>query len=98
LSALEAMAARMPVISSNAGGLPEVNINGITGYLADVGDIDRMSQCAIELLGNEELLNTFKQQAFEHACKFDIHNIVPQYEELYSRFCTMECSKEREGY
>src|SRR3954451_3212060 len=74
LSALEAMAARMPVISSNAGGLPEVNVNGITGYLADVGDTDRMSQCAIELLSNEELLNTFKQQAFEHACKFDIHN------------------------
>ncbi len=93
LSALEAMAARMPVISSDAGGLPEVNVHGITGYLAAVGDTATMSACAIDLLGNEELLNTFKQQAYEQACKFDIHNIVPQYEKLYSRFCAMECSK-----
>ena len=93
LSALEAMAARMPVISSDAGGLPEVNINGITGYLAAVGDTAAMSKCAIELLGDEERLNTFKEQAYEQACKFDIHNIVPQYENLYSRFCAMECSR-----
>lgn len=100
LSALEAMAARMPVISSNAGGLPEVNIDGLTGFLANVGDTDTMSKRAIELLSNDELLQTFKQQAYDQACKFDIHNIVPQYEDLYSRFCTMECSKadEKEGY
>ena len=97
LSALEAMAARMPVISSNAGGLPEINIDGTTGFLADVGDVATMSNRAIELLSNEELLNTFKQQAYDHACKFDIHNIVPQYEELYSRFCTMECNAAEEG-
>jgi len=100
LAALEAMAAGMPVISSNAGGLPEINIDGVTGYLADVGDTATMSKCAIKLLSDDELLNTFKQQAYDNACKYDIHNIVPQYEELYSRFCTMECSKaeEEEGY
>jgi hypothetical protein len=59
-----------------------------------------MSKCAIKLLSDDELLNTFKQQAYDNACKYDIHNIVPQYEELYSRFCTMECSKaeDEEGY
>ena len=98
LSALEAMAAHMPVISSNAGGLPEINIHGVTGYLADVGNIAEMSAFAIELLSDDELLQVFKQQAYDHACNFDIHNIVPRYEELYSRFCAMECSKVEEGY
>jgi N-acetyl-alpha-D-glucosaminyl L-malate synthase BshA len=98
LSALEAMAAHMPVISSNAGGLPEVNIHGETGYLADVGNIAEMSAFAVELLSDDELLQIFKQQAYDHACKFDIHNIVPKYEELYSRFCAMECSKAEEEY
>lgn len=89
LSALEAMAAHVPVISSDAGGLPEVNINGVTGFLAPVGDIDTMSRCAIDLLKNEEQLSQFKQNAFEQASRFDIHNIVPEYEKLYSRFCEM---------
>lgn len=89
LSALEAMAAHVPVISSDVGGLPEVNINGVTGFLARVGDIETMSRCAIELLQDEEKLNLFKQQAYEQASRFDIHNIVPQYEKLYSRFCEM---------
>ncbi len=89
LSALEAMAAHVPVISSDAGGLPEVNINGVTGFLAKVGDVGTMSQCAIDLLKNEEQLSQFKQNAFEQASRFDIHNIVPQYEALYSRFCEM---------
>jgi len=91
LAALEAMAARMPVISSNAGGLPEINIHGETGYLANVGDVDAMSKFAIELLGDEEKHQQFKEQAFAQANRFDIHNIVPLYEKLYSRFCTMEC-------
>ena len=89
LSALEAMAARVPVISSNAGGLPEVNIEGITGFMANVGDIETMSRQAIDLLKDDEKLNRFKEQAFEQASRFDIHNIVPQYEKLYSRFCQM---------
>ncbi|MGI8952652.1 MAG: N-acetyl-alpha-D-glucosaminyl L-malate synthase BshA [Chitinophagaceae bacterium] len=91
LAALEAMAAKMPVISSNAGGLPEINIQGKTGYLADVGDVETMSNYAIELLSNNDELQQFKQQAYEQALKFDISNIVPEYEKLYSRFCRMDC-------
>ena len=87
LSALEAMAAHVPVISSDAGGLPEVNINGITGFTAKTGDVAAMSACAIELLKDDEKLNLFKQQAFDQAKRFDISNIVPQYEKLYNRFC-----------
>ncbi len=90
LSALEAMAAHVPVISSDAGGLPEVNINNVTGFLAKTGDIATMSQCAIDLMQDAEKLNQFKQNAYEQASRFDIHNIVPQYEKLYSRFCEME--------
>ncbi len=90
LAALEAMAASMPVISSNAGGLPEVNIHGVTGYMADVGDVKTMSEYAIELLSDEEKLLKFKQAAYEQACTFDIHNIIPIYEKLYSRFCKMD--------
>jgi N-acetyl-alpha-D-glucosaminyl L-malate synthase BshA len=91
LAALEAMAAGMPVISSNAGGLPEINIHGKTGFMANVGDVETMSRCAIELLQDEERLNLFKQQAYDHACTFGIHNIIPKYEKLYSRFCRMDC-------
>jgi glycosyltransferase involved in cell wall biosynthesis len=85
------MAAGMPVISSNAGGLPEINIHGKTGFMANVGDVETMSRCAIELLQDEERLNLFKQQAYDHACTFGIHNIIPKYEKLYSRFCRMDC-------
>ena len=93
LAALEAMRARMPVVSTNAGGLPEINIQGKTGCLSIVGDVDDMSKNAIEILANDEMLAFFKKNAFEQAQKFDIHNIVPQYEKLYSRFCSMICSK-----
>lgn len=90
LAALEAMAARMTVISSNAGGLPEVNIDGVTGYLTKVGDVAAMGEKVVELLTDDEKLNRFKEQAYEQACRFDIHNIIPRYEKLYSRFCRME--------
>lgn len=93
LSALEAMAASAPVISTNVGGLPEVNIHGITGYLTELGDVESMSKYAIEILGYEDTLATFKKNAFEQANKFDIQNIIPLYEKLYSRFCSMECTK-----
>jgi len=86
LAALEAMAASVPVISTNAGGLPEINVHGKTGYMSGVGDIDSMSDYAIELLLNKEKLAQFKINAYEHAKLFDIHNIVPKYEELYNRF------------
>ena len=90
LAALEAMAAKVPVISTNSGGLPEVNIHGETGYMANVGDTATMSKYAIELLSDEALLTKLKEGAYQQALRFDIHNIVPQYEKLYSRFCRME--------
>lgn len=91
LAAMEAMAANVPVISSNAGGLEEININGETGYTAAVGDVETMSACAINLLSNDELLLQFRKNAKAQALKFDLHNIVPRYEKLYSKFCRMVC-------
>jgi L-malate glycosyltransferase len=87
LSALEAMAAHVPVVSTNAGGLPEINEHGKTGFMSDVADVEAMSQFAIDLLSDEEKLKTMKEQAFQHAQAFDIENIVPIYEKLYNRFC-----------
>ena len=86
LAALEAMAAGVPVISTNAGGLPEINIDGKTGYLGNVGDIKTMSEQAIQLLLDETLLKEFKINAAAQARNFDIQNIVPKYEALYNRF------------
>ncbi|MCJ8211398.1 N-acetyl-alpha-D-glucosaminyl L-malate synthase BshA [Mucilaginibacter sp. RS28] len=83
LAALEAMACKVPVISSNAGGLPELNIEGVTGYLRDVGDVDGMAERAIYMLSDEERLNQFKENALEHARKFELSYILPQYEQLY---------------
>ena len=86
LAALEAMAAGVPVISTNVGGLSEINVQGDTGYMSDVGDIASMSRHALEILQNDATLNQFKERAAAHAKKFDIHNIVPLYEKLYERF------------
>jgi N-acetyl-alpha-D-glucosaminyl L-malate synthase BshA len=83
LAALEAMAAGVPVISSNTGGLPEVNEEGYSGFLADVGDIETMGNKAIELLSSAERLNSFKSQARENAERFDMAKILPMYEALY---------------
>ncbi len=89
LAALEAMAARVVVISTNAGGLPEINVQGKTGFLANVGDVTAMSNFAISVLKDNDTLNQFKEAAFEHAKTFDISNIIPKYELLYSRFCRL---------
>jgi L-malate glycosyltransferase len=83
LAALEAMSCGVPVISSNSGGLPEVNINGITGYLSNVGDVENMSNNAISILSDNNKLLKFKQNALKEASKFDIKNILPIYEDLY---------------
>ena len=92
LAALEAMAASTVVISSDAGGLNEININGVTGYTSPVGDVAEMSKNAIELLQDETKLKTFKQNALKEAKLFDIHHIIPKYEALYRKFCrTGDC-------
>ena len=83
LAALEAMACKLPVISSNAGGIPELNIDGVTGFLNEVGDIDGMAANAIHILENQERLDAFKARALAHAKTFDIALIMPQYEAFY---------------
>ena len=83
LAALEAMASKVAIISSNAGGLPEINIDGKTGYISDFNDIDFMTEKAISILKSKETLNKFKENAFLKAKDFDIKKIVPLYEETY---------------
>lgn len=85
LSALEAMASGVPVISSNTGGIPEVNMDGVSGFLSNVGDVEAMSANALRILKDKEQLSLFKQSAKNVAQKFDIHNIVPQYEAVYEQ-------------
>ncbi len=87
LVALEAMASKVAVISTDSGGLPEVNIDGHTGYLSKVGDVDKMSSDLSNLLSDTELLNTMKLNAFEHAKSFDLPNILPMYEDIYFKLC-----------
>ncbi|MDT3404056.1 N-acetyl-alpha-D-glucosaminyl L-malate synthase BshA [Mucilaginibacter terrae] len=83
LAALEAMACHVPVISTNAGGLPELNVEGYTGFLRDVGDVDGMAERAIYILEDEARLQQFKENALTHARKFDLANILPEYENFY---------------
>ncbi|CAA0184776.1 N-acetyl-alpha-D-glucosaminyl L-malate synthase, family GT4 [Tenacibaculum maritimum] len=88
LAALEAMAANTAVVSTNAGGLPEVNINGVTGFLSDIGDVVDMAKNAISILKDEDKLRIFKENAKEHTKAFSLENILPIYERLYK-----SCSK-----
>ena len=83
LSALEAMAHGVPIISSDAGGIPEVNKHGKTGYLSKIGDTESMTLNALSLLQNESLHKSFKRQAEQHAEKFNLESVVNQYESIY---------------
>jgi len=88
LVALEAMANGVPVISSNAGGLSEVNKHGFSGFLSDVGEVNSMAKNALELLLDEEKLNKFKKQAKKQAQLFNIDKVVTEYEDIYKRALT----------
>jgi N-acetyl-alpha-D-glucosaminyl L-malate synthase BshA len=85
LAALEAMAAKVPVISTNSGGLPEVVTSGYSGYMSNVGDVDEMAANAISILKDDSVLNQFKANAYEQAKKFEISKILPMYEDLYKK-------------
>ncbi|MEJ7557519.1 MAG: N-acetyl-alpha-D-glucosaminyl L-malate synthase BshA [Pedobacter sp.] len=84
LAALEAMACKVPAITSNAGGLPELNIDGFCGYMSEVGDVDDMAKKAILILKDDEVLNTFKENAFSRAKDFDLKKILPEYIAYYN--------------
>ena len=92
LSALEAMAMKVPVISTNSGGLPEVNIHGKTGFLSEVGNIEEMAANSINLLSDNNLFQNFRENAFEQAKHFDINNVLPLYESLYSKLISNSLS------
>ncbi len=85
LAALEAMACQVPVISSNAGGMPELNIQGVTGFMSNVGDVDDMAKNAVKILKHDEDLARFKENALKRAAESDIEKIMPMYEAMYAK-------------
>ncbi|MEA1787394.1 N-acetyl-alpha-D-glucosaminyl L-malate synthase BshA [Arenibacter sp. GZD96] len=85
LAALEAMVNEVPVISSNTGGIPEVNMHGVSGYLSNVGDIDDMAENALRILSDDAILEKFKKNAAKTAQKFDISKVLPLYEAVYTK-------------
>ena len=89
LAALEAMALKVPVISTNTGGLKDLNINGNSGYTSDIGDIDSMAKNAIKILSDDSLEKKYRSQAFENAKKYDIKTVIPLYEKIYDQALNM---------
>ena len=85
LAALEAMAAKTPIISTNSGGLPEVNLNGVTGFLSNVGNFKEMGKNAISILKSDKTLLEFKQRAYLHSKQFTLENVLPKYLAIYER-------------
>jgi glycosyltransferase involved in cell wall biosynthesis len=77
------MACEVPVISTNAGGIPEVNIHGVTGFVSEIGHVADMARHAITILTNENTLSEFRNNALAQAKRFDINNILPMYEAYY---------------
>ncbi|MGK0364134.1 MAG: N-acetyl-alpha-D-glucosaminyl L-malate synthase BshA [Saprospiraceae bacterium] len=95
LAALEAMACKVPVISTNVGGLPEINIHGETGFLSDVGDVEDMGNNALKILKDPETLERFKENALAQAKRFDIDVILPQYEAYYEHILATAVHKQK---
>lgn len=93
LAALEAMACKVPVVSSNTGGLPELNIDGITGFLDAVGDVESMAQHAIHILEDDARLALFKENALKRAYEFDLNRILPMYEAFYNEVIELSRGK-----
>ncbi|MBK9731098.1 MAG: N-acetyl-alpha-D-glucosaminyl L-malate synthase BshA [Chitinophagaceae bacterium] len=85
LAALEAMACQVPVIATNGGGIPEIMVQGVTGFMSNVGDIEDMAKNAVTILSDDAMHNRFKMQALEHAKKYDLEKILPLYESFYER-------------
>lgn len=85
LAALEAMACRVPIITSNAGGLPELNVDGFCGYMSNVGDVEDMARKAVSILEDDEVLNRFKENAFRRAQDFDLKKVLPSYIDFYNK-------------
>lgn len=92
LAALEAMACEVPVISSNAGGIPELNVQGVTGFLSNVGDVEDMTRKALFVLDKNNLPR-FKESALKRAKEFDISNILPLYENYYRKIMEKTAEK-----
>jgi len=93
LAALEAMACEVPVVSSNSGGLPELQVQGVTGFMSNVGDIDDMTRKALFIL-DEKNLPQFKANALKRAQEFDITNILPLYENYYRQILEKAAAQE----
>ena len=89
LAALEAMISSTPVISTNSGGLPELNVHGKTGFLVKIGDIDAISKYSVKILSDKKALIKMKKEAYLHSIKYDINLVIPLYEKTYQRALDM---------
>src|SRR5690606_35511278 len=90
LAALEAMASGVPVISTNTGGVPELNTHGFSGYLSDVGDVDDMAANALNILREDTVLQQFRANAWASAADFSIERILPMYIDLYNKVLSLK--------